>query len=961
MEVEQAHSDQNDAAIINNHFGSGVLPATVTQNVLFDSDVLTAVQQALLVAQKFDGTGIDPAAQPSDTNLGNQLEVELTNSVINGYVTAGGRLATKVLIIGLDFTGTPQYDRFYFYKAEKQLTKKHYTRILTVFFVDFLGNNNCSRALGGRITIKETKSFELSRDPVMVAQDIEPNLFFRDFKVSGLVPAPNPSDILQNAIQAGMGPEYSFNSLNINTTVKQNRYINAGDVTTKIGQKFKSYTNNIQKITLLLGATKDSTVSSQHWYDWSGNILISVYPLQTTVSNPTDVVPELAIDFDPEAQPIAQLSYTQAELRDLGYVLSDVLQPVDFIFSATQLASTTNPAIVVGRYYCVTISRVGAAGTGAIFTGVGNDQLDDSRETLYGGTWVDVQEEDLWFQVWTDAAKVADGAAYDTGNGIQINKTTVNSSGATIDYALSAQNFADSGENTSNIAVVQAVEYESVEQQDERTGDTINSRQQFVPSFSFVTSTGLTALQAVSDPLIIGAAQDANPKDNPTIDGVQDLPGLVGTDTFIIVNPDADLLSNDLLGSKLIPNNTCNALDYRIFKVLLCTDGYGDVNGDGEITSADVARASALVGLSLSDGYTQQLIINGYVSTLELLRADVDGDGYITSNDVTLITEYVSRTINSFPIGSTFTHLELTVEESIGRYDGYFDCNGYVRLSGSESTYVVDPSALDPYEMEYDGYLAIPDMRLSDPVFTAVPFVPFNWEIKPQAFWQDYLLAFNSDARVVPAAFTYSTATTEPDCSTEIVLCEERPSPSPTFDPGRNDIMFPDNIIMRRGQILNPDGTHYKVDVEVGHIIIELPQLPIDGYSINIFEKLVADNGDGFTQAGYPAMRFADCTTVKSDALAKNQLRFGAAIQSFVPNIDGYTIVDGYGVIVDDIIGVYLDHNLGVVTLYVKDLSVDPVYLSLITRLEITVYIKKAGWNNATLTIPNTQVVGLLS
>src|SRR5690606_30025292 len=131
-----------------------------------------------------------------------------------------------------------------------------------------------------------------------------------------------------------------------------------------------------------------------------------------------------------------------------------------------------------------------------------------------------------------------------------------------------------------------------------------------------------------------------------------------------------------MIGSKLIPNVTCASKDYRIFKVFLCTDGYGDVNGDGVINDEDIARATELIGEDLNNASTQQKIVDGYIDTLEIIRADVDGDGLISSNDVDLITRYVTRQINSFPVGSSFTHLEITVQQSVGRNDGYFDCDG---------------------------------------------------------------------------------------------------------------------------------------------------------------------------------------------------------------------------------------------------------------------------------------------
>lgn len=951
IDTEQDHKNQNDASIINNHFGSGILPLSPTQNIIFDSDSLTAEQAALVASNDFDGTGVDAHTQPSDSNLGNQLEVELSGS------DAFGRLSVKVLIVGVDFEGNSQYDRFTFYTNEKQVTRKHYARILGIFFNDFKGNNNCSRTLGGRIVIREAASYELSRDTIMVAQDVEPNLFFRDYKT------PNQAVTLYNTLQAGIGSEFSVDSLDINTTVKIDRNLVANDVSTRIGQKFKADTNNIQKITLLLGAGRDDSVDIENRFDWAGDLVITVYELQTTVNCPTDIVPELAIEFEPDPTPLAQLTFSQAELYDLGYVLTDVLQPVDFIFSSTQLGSATNPILVPGRFYAVTINRAGAATSGMIITGVGNDKIADSRLTIFsGGTWADVVEEDLWFQIWTDAAKVADGQAYDAGNGIQIDKTEVNEQGITVDFALKAQAFADTGANTLNTAVVEAVLEESVEEQDERTGNPVNARQKFEPQFSFVTSAGLDALEAVGEPLIIGCAEDTNPKQNPNLLKDQDFPGLAKGDTFRIVEPDPDLLSLNLLGSKLIPNTGCASKDYRIFKVLVCTDGYGDVNGDGYIDTDDITRIASLVGESLQLASTQQKIVDGEIDTLELIRGDVDGDGYITVADVGLITDFVARNINSFPVGATFTHMEIQVQQSVGRYDGYFDCDGYVRLDGYFGHNIVNPAVLDPVELVYDGYIKEVSIDGEDSTFATVPFPGVTYQVLAQPFWQDYLAAFSSDARLVPASFTYPDGTIVPaNCNPSVLFeCTDTRDIEPSCAPGRNDFFVPDNLIIRRGDILRPDGSFYPVDVEIGTVILQLPEVPFEESVINLFDKFVADAGDGFTNGGFRAMKFSDCTTVQPDALARNQVRFSVSIQSFAQTLDGYD--DGYNnVTVEDIIGVFLDHSTGIMTLTANDLQADEIFMTLVTKIQVLVYLKKAGWKNEILVVEPSQIEGLFS
>lgn len=951
MIVEQNRNNDSDAAIVQNHFGSGVLVSSPLQNVLFDSDLLNAQQAALLAAGNFDGTGLSTQNQPSDINLGNQLEVELTDS------DAFGRLSIKVAIIGLAFDNSLQVDRFYFNRNEKQVTSRHYKKILTIFTNDFKGNNNCSRHLGGRLVIRETTSFQLSRDPIMISQDVEPDIFWRDFKVADVTIS------LAQTIQNGMGSEFSVDGLNINTTGLNSRQLVPNDVTTQLGQKFKAFTNNIQKITLLLAIQKDLSATVDNEFNWTGDLVISVYPLQTTVINPSDLVPSLAIDFDPTNVPLAQISYNQSTLEDYGYVLNDVPQPIDFVFSSTVIGSVTNGGnINVGAYYAVTVKRSGSATTGTLLIAEGSDRTDDSWLTIFSGVWVDVTSEDLWFQVWTDAAKIADGQGYDSGNGMQFNKTTTDpTTGAVIDNQTKYYPLADTGENILNTAVLQAVPFESVVVQDEQTGNPVDSRQQFVPSFSFVTDSGLSDLKSVSDPLIIGCMQDGNAKINPLLEKFQNLPGLAKGDQFCIVNPDADLLSLNLLGSKLVPDSDCCGDGFRIFKVTTCVDGYGDVNGDGYIDSTDIALASTLIGESYYFPSTQQKIIDGYFTTFELLRADVDGDGYVTSNDVDLITSYVARIINGFPAGTSFSHMCLQVQQLVGRNDGYYDCDGYVRIDGYMGQDIVDPSTLTPAELIYDGYILTPSID-KNAVFSTIPFPGVNYQIVPQPFWAPYLLVTSSNARQVPATFSSATGVPAKDCTTATTFnCVDRNLIVPKADPGRNDFFIPDNLIIGKGQILNSDGTNHSIDFEIGTVILQLPQIPLNESTINVFDKFVSDRGDGFTRAGFPAMRYADCTTVQSTDLALGKVRFGVSLQSFAPNLDGYTNEDGYGVIVDDIIGIHLDTGTGILSLTIKDLSVDPVFMTLVSKIQLLVYLKKAGWNNIPLVVTPSQIAGLIS
>lgn len=229
LTLEQDYNNTITGSIINNHIGSGVLPEVLVQKVLFDSSLFSGF---------LDGVIVTPQNQPADNNFGNQLELELTNSL------AAGKKTVKICIVGLDFQSNLQYEIFYFKINEIQISRKHFAKILLILVNDFIGNTDYSLNLGGRFTIKEAQPFSISRHALMISQDVEPNLFFRDFFVDGFSSLTN---LLQTAL-----PLYNIDSLNITTAALDNKILSKDDVTTQIGQKFISKTHNIQKITLLM-------------------------------------------------------------------------------------------------------------------------------------------------------------------------------------------------------------------------------------------------------------------------------------------------------------------------------------------------------------------------------------------------------------------------------------------------------------------------------------------------------------------------------------------------------------------------------------------------------------------------------------------------------------------------------------------------------------------------------------
>lgn len=1039
LTLEQNYNDLIQTSLINNHIGTGILPENLIQNVLFDSNLASGL---------LDGKAIDVQKQPADNNFGNQLEIEIMNSSV------AGKRAIKLLIIGLDFQGNLQYDRFVFSKNEKQYSGKHYTKILKILFNDFIGDTSVSLNLGGRVLIKETKSFNLSRDCIMVAQDLQPNIFFRDLFVnSGTIDA-----VLTSAL-----PSYNIDALNITSGYLQLRGLVENDVSSQIGQKFQATTNNIQKITLLLAVSNSINPTD---LEWTGDLIVSLFQLQSVLDCPLDIAPGTAIDFDPSNIPLAQLSLNYDALFDRGIVLNETPQPIDFIFSNTPVGS--GAIIKSGGYYAITIKRAGSADKCVIQAATGTDKLENSKITFFNGAiWVDNSDEDLWFQVWTDSAKVSDGQAYENGHGIVIPKTKENSStGITEDYLLDNIQFV---RNDVYYGITDATTEESELVQDQRTGERVLSQQQFVPTVSLITANELVSREVAADPLIIGTIADKNLKiigagsssvsskfhhfgiiKNQCVIKVIDDPSDSRYD-LTVINLITELTGsggvsniNGLLNSKFIIDPVAS---YRVVDTEIVSMIYGDLNGDGIVDSADIAAMQPLIGIDLNDipsredyisyislfandnSLSWQLLDDDLVTVLdsgadgslvadptdgssavfttpstdfsavsslstkrlrifnntnnpgnngkhhivglinstniviqktyltsdkilELLRADINGDMIIDASDSALMLNYVNK-VSPFPaisapankIGTEFKAIRLTCEKYIDRNDDYF-------ASGDRSnTLHTLPDLL------IDGYLAGFSLFGTD-----LEASPSSTLFTKQLGWNDYLVVSTSNPKLVLASFNYQSGSVLKECSLEGIIDDKYPLP-PAFDPGRNDLFVPNHLVLNDGgEILRPDGYFAKMDFEVGSVVLEIPAISFTTEkTINIFSDFVADfTGDGRTRLGYNAMRFADCSTVGLTALADEQIRFAVSVRSFSPQING---VDGYdisGIIVDGKIGVSLDPETGILTLNFANLYEDPVLQTLKTRVQITVFLKKAGFNNSSLIVDSTRVKNLL-
>lgn len=918
MDVEQ--SAWHGSLANNTDFlaGSGIEQEFAVQRILFDSNDVPASVSTLIDNENFDGDPIYPTdvfgqtvyEQPSDSSEGNQLEVKLSGAALDGAPT------TRVYLFGQIFGGTFVHEVLTFEQNESQFTKHYFTNIIALMTQDFKGNQNtiidgtASQNHGGRLQIYEALPMTLARDTIMVEQAQEPSMDYVDFKPA----TPSKTlDILLDEIAAT--ETLDADDLNINVTATTTRTLPPNDSTGLIiGQKFKATTNNIQKITILLSVSENTLALPGEEFDWSGDLVMGIRPLQTTTQCPTDTIPNTSIEFDPELSPIAEISFDQEEMAELGISLNNSPQKVDFIFTQSLLANpNVAPVIEPDKYYIITIRRTGDISTGTIVlqeasnTNADPDETDEMRMSVFSqNIWTDVPESDLWFQIHTDAVRITDGTAFDGGIQITSPKTKTNSAtGLDEPYIEGKHSLLDVSQTATNYVIVQRSTDYSDSIPHPSTGNQVFTRIEDIPDVSVVSSSTLnTLIEAGNEPIIIGSVTDTNPVDNPSISGSTDFPGLVRANTFTIIQPTSDILLNNLIGSILVPNVNEPALKYRIIKTEVVTDAYGDVNGDTFIDLNDVSRATALDGYSkdLQSGSLPSLdqrnaIVAGTVSMEEIIRADVTNDGVINIFDPQAIQQNIALG-TAFPAGSSITRVVLTVED------------------------LTDPLNNTP------------NIVSADSSFNAVPFTSVAFRIDFVPLWNRYNISITDLRRFVPKTFTQIETSN---------LSSTPPSG------GKNTRYIPGDILLG-GDLLELDGTIYPIDLEVNTIVMDLPEGSTQG-EVDVFSNFIKDQ-----------MYFYDGSLVQSGALEAGQVKVSAALQSFVKDSDGYDFqsVDGYSAIETTVAVLYTQES-GILRIRANNVRNITTRPELRTRIILTVYLKKAGFKNAEVEVTSSALQELLT
>ncbi len=910
MTDEQTRNVGIDAATENNFFGSGVIEEFPTPPVIFDSSDLNSQQQSLIDAYSFDGSNVaEDSPAVSDTTNGVQLSVKLTD------VDLDGSAITYISIIGDEFGDNLIHDDLVFYANGTQVTRGRYKNIRSIIFSNFAGNLNGSTAFAlddgyaftGSCTILEAKAMEISEDPMVAAQVAQPSQFFKEFYPG------SSSDTITSMLQSAIGSDKSISDLDIGTASVTKRELIPNNVTTRIGQKFQAQGNNIQKISVLLSVKYDAAsaiIPGNDGYEWSGSIVLTLHELQTDVQCPVSPVPDTAIDFDPDPTVFAQLTLNASDMAKQGIDLDGYERIVDFTFTGSNIASSTNSNIEEDNYYILTIGRSGNADIGTILIEEASDRLDNSHMSVYDGTrWIDILDSDMWFVVYGDYVKAADGIAYDNGVGVQVPRIAKDSTNTEVPYVEGFLPFYTTVRDGYNYVLLDVQDVYSEPEQDQRTGNPIQSRVTSDPLITLESASSRTSLLALNpDTVFLAGVRDQNPRGNPSeITGTNSFVGLAYANRFNIINPDADLIQHNLVGSILNPvSNGCSDCSFRIIKQTYYDDAYGDINGDGVVTAADAQIVndwiSSYTSIDSSDPTDQLLFTTGVIDIRQFLRADVNGDGVVDQTDATAIEEFIAKTISIFTDDTggdnvTFPRMELIVEDILNPLDAVADIPG---------------SCCNAF----------------DSPFTSVP-----WSVEFYATWHPDFIAIEDLRRLLPRTIS-------------------------------GDWFINQDLILG-GFMYNPDGTPYSIDFEINHLSLDLPITDsygnptfMDGYTgILLFETFIAETALGMTSYGFPAMKYADGTYVQIGDFPTN-VKISVSIQSIATEHDvplGGTIKES--------IGLYYDPATSLMTLYLADLYNDHLLsevASVSTKILMVMYIKKAGFANTTSAISKSQMRSLL-
>ena len=706
LDSEQLHNQSVSGGIINDFHGSGIVRESLFEsNILLDTaspglyakEGFPNLSKDTILLGRYDGLPLKLDIQPSDVEYGNRLEVELLGASV------GGKVQTKVLIVGFAFSslsgrGQLVSEVLSFKKNEVLISKHYYKEVVSVILNNFSGGTGRTEYS----SLKDSLNVISENSGHLIIRESEPLKVFPKSSISDQIESPNfdlntfiTADVgttIEELLIEAVGDDVNFSDLYFELSPALIvSFEKNGSVTKSYGQKFLSKTNNLQKVDLLLSVDADTSLPVDNQFDFSGELTLSVHSLQTENNCRSDLVPDRLIDFDPEIDPIIEISFSQDDLRLLGYSLNSTPQVVSFNLASTLIADPNiDPTLVEGQYYAIILSRRGDTRTGKINLYVGWDKptrksengqiltpeekfLKQSSRFFEFDTatkrYVDYSAYSLWHKIHADCVEVTVGTAYsDDSYLISIPKTERFVGSTEISKYIDGISLSNVAYGSSNYFVLSHIQSFESPTTHPRTGNIAYSK---IFDTGKITVYNETDFSSISEdkPLLLAKAVDRNVRSASQITSAVSLPGLIDRDYVLIINPDTSLLTDNLVGRVLTPDVSCECnKKYKVIKTECLTYTIGDLNNDKKIDSLDISEIVPILGNTINSHATEMEILSGNLSIIKFKQSDLNGDQTVDGEDLTILEDAADGYIN-FSVPEKFKVLKVYVQNDFDSFD----------------------------------------------------------------------------------------------------------------------------------------------------------------------------------------------------------------------------------------------------------------------------------------------------
>ncbi len=705
LDTEQINNNALVSNMVIDFHGSGVIKDSPFQDkILLDTSHpgIYAIDENSskldLESGRFDGKGISLDLQPSDSIRGNRIEFELVNADVKG------REKTKIMILGRTFDGLNSegiltIEFLEFSTNMKKVSKNFYISILGIFFNNFsggTGKNEIQSSVdsldlisnsNGYMIIRESESLSVYPASIISEQIESPNYDLIHFISS------STSLSISDELEIALGSANSINDLYLEFDGKDTLAFEIdGDSSVAYGQKFLSKSNNIQKIDLLLSIVRDESLDTENQLNFSGDLILSIHELISETNCPTDEIPDDLINFDPEINSLVEVSFSQSDLEELGYKLTETPQVISFNFAGTLIADPNlEPSVSKNTYYAFMLSRRGDNRTGTVLVSQGYDKVDfktnndislsviekfgkqESKFFQYDPStkqYLNDSTSSLWYRIYSDTIEVVNGTAYtEQGIAVTVPKTIDFVGDTEISYFANNIPLRTVSEGEKNYLILSQKEEFSEANVHPRTHNQVFTRIKDVPEFAVVNQEELENLEEDVVPLILSKINDFNVRAAQTLSGVFEFPGLISQNEIQIINPANNILNANLINRIITPDISCDCNSkYRIIEVNCQDVKAGDFDDDGLLTSSDLSVLLSLTGNTINSRATEKRILNNEINIINFIKADLNEDGTVDGIDIELLEDAVDGYVN-FTAPAEFKVLTLKLENVLDAND----------------------------------------------------------------------------------------------------------------------------------------------------------------------------------------------------------------------------------------------------------------------------------------------------